>query len=180
MSTFAKSRNTGKRSLTTALLLAIAISYWLFSRPSHWQSKPTNVSSWQPEQQTSHETEIPQDETHQQESSRQYAQPETAEQDVSHQDATTESPNEPQAQAHSDRPKCDVTRVSMLYGAHKFPQLEEALETHRRHGERWGCRFEGLERDLTTRKLYSKHYFLLSTLLRELSRPEEERQKWLL
>lgn len=68
----------------------------------------------------------------------------------------------------------------MLYGAHKFSQLEAALESHRHHAERWGCGFEALDRDLTDRKLYSKHYFLLSTLLHELSKPEEERRQWLL
>jgi hypothetical protein len=68
----------------------------------------------------------------------------------------------------------------MLYGAHKFPQLEDALAVHRRHSERWGCGFACLDRDLTTRKLYSKHYFLLSTMLHELSKPPEQRQEWLL
>jgi hypothetical protein len=77
-------------------------------------------------------------------------------------------------------PRCPVTKVSMLYGAHKFPQLEDALEVHRRHSERWGCGFASLDRDLTTRKLYSKHYFLLSTMLHELSKPPEQRQEWLL
>jgi hypothetical protein len=66
----------------------------------------------------------------------------------------------------------------MLYGAHKFSQLEHALEVHRRHSERWGCGFECLDRDFTTRKLYSKHYFLLSNMLHELSKSEEERQQW--
>ncbi|GAB7363391.1 hypothetical protein MBLNU230_g3669t1 [Neophaeotheca triangularis] len=69
----------------------------------------------------------------------------------------------------------------MLYGAHKFQQLEEALESHRRHCTRWGCQFENLDRDLAaTRKLFSKQYFLLSTLLQQLAKPEEERQEWLL
>lgn len=77
-------------------------------------------------------------------------------------------------------PRCSVTKVTMLYGAHKFSQLEDALEVHRRHSHRWGCGFESLDRDLTTRKLYSKHYFLLSKMPHELSKPEEERQQWLL
>jgi hypothetical protein len=77
-------------------------------------------------------------------------------------------------------PRCPVTKVSMLYGAHKFSQLEDALKLHHRHSERWGSGFVSLNRDLTTRKLYSKHYFLLSTMLHELSKPEGERQQWLL
>ena len=68
----------------------------------------------------------------------------------------------------------------MLYGAHKFNQLEAALETHRRHAERWGWGFEKLEQDLTGRKLYSKHYFLLSTMLHELAKPAEQRAQWLM
>ena len=68
----------------------------------------------------------------------------------------------------------------MLYGAHQFPQLQGALESHRRHSHRWGCGFESLEQDVTSRKLYSKHYFLLSTMLQELSKPAEERKQWLM
>jgi hypothetical protein len=33
---------------------------------------------------------------------------------------------------------CSVTKVTMLYGSHKFSQLEDALELHRRHSRRWG------------------------------------------
>lgn len=68
----------------------------------------------------------------------------------------------------------------MLYGAHKFAQLEDALDVHRHHSKRWGCGFDSLDRDPTSRKLYSKHYFLLSKMLHELSKPKEERQQWLL
>lgn len=68
----------------------------------------------------------------------------------------------------------------MLYGAHKFTQLEAALELHRRHSKRWGCGFESLKQDLTGRKLYSKHYFLLSIMLHELSQAAEERKQWLM
>jgi hypothetical protein len=64
----------------------------------------------------------------------------------------------------------------MLYGAHKFLQLENTLAVHRRHSERWGCGFASLDQDLTTRKLYSKHYFLLPKMLHELPKPEEERK----
>lgn len=79
-----------------------------------------------------------------------------------------------------ERPSCVVTKVSMLYGSHKYPQLEGAVDSHRRNSERWGCGFEELREDVTDRKLYSKHYFLLSTLLGELSQPPEQRQHWLM
>lgn len=68
----------------------------------------------------------------------------------------------------------------MLYGTHKFPQLEAALETHHRHSERWGCGFERLQQDLTSRKMYSKPYFLLSIMLREMAKPAEERMQCLM
>jgi len=73
-----------------------------------------------------------------------------------------------------------VKKVSMLYGTHKFEQLEQALENHQQDCIRWGCGLESLDRDLTGRKLYSKHYFLISKMLEELAKPEDERQKWLL
>lgn len=68
----------------------------------------------------------------------------------------------------------------MLYGSHKFSQLENALLSHKRHTERWGCKFEELEYDLTTGRLFSKQYFVMSTMLQELAKPEEERQQWLM
>lgn len=79
-----------------------------------------------------------------------------------------------------DRPSCPIVKVSMLYGAYNFPQLQAALESHHRHCERWGCDFVFLEEDLSSRKLYSKPYFLLSTLLHELSKPAGERKEWLM
>lgn len=75
---------------------------------------------------------------------------------------------------------CSVTKVSMLYGDHQSTQMGQALESHRRHSERWGCGFELLEEELTERTLYSKHYFLLSMLLRELAKPKKQRKEWLL
>lgn len=61
----------------------------------------------------------------------------------------------------SEPSRCPVTKVSMLYGAHKFSQLENALEGHRRHSERWGAKFTSLERDLTTRKLsHDAHLYI--------------------
>lgn len=82
--------------------------------------------------------------------------------------------------APPEPPSCAVIKVSMLYGAHKFPQLEAALDSHRRHSERWKCGFESLEQDISSRKLYSKHYFLMSTMLHELAKPAEERKQWLM
>lgn len=84
------------------------------------------------------------------------------------------------AVAEPTKPSCGVTKVSMLYGSHKFAQLEAAQELHRTHSERWACGWVSLDRDISSRKLYSKHYILLSIMLQELAKPEESREKWLL
>lgn len=68
----------------------------------------------------------------------------------------------------------------MLYGEHVYPQLERALVSHRQQSKRWGCGFEVLERGITTRSMFSKQYFLMSIMLRELAKPLEERQEWLM
>lgn len=86
----------------------------------------------------------------------------------------------PSALSQASPPRCRVKKVSMLYGAHKFIQLEDALDLHHQHSDRWGCAFETLDRDLTNRNLYSKHYFLLSMMLQELAKPQEHRQEWLM
>lgn len=75
---------------------------------------------------------------------------------------------------------CKVTKLSMLYGDHVFPQLEHALLSHRRQSEIWGCGNEVLQRDLGAHKLFSKQYYLMSAMLRELAKPIEERQQWLM
>jgi hypothetical protein len=93
---------------------------------------------------------------------------------------TLEEERERLVSTQSSPPSCAVIKVSMLYGAHRYTQLEDALTSHRKHCERWGCGYEELQHDLTGRKLYSKHYFLLSIMLQELAKPEEERQRWLM
>ncbi|KYG41214.1 glycosyltransferase family 34 protein [Acidomyces richmondensis BFW] len=75
---------------------------------------------------------------------------------------------------------CPIIKLSMLYGSHNFPQLQAAVDLHHQHCERWGCRFKCLPRALTSRKLYSKPYFLLLTMLDELSKSIEERHEWLM
>lgn len=78
----------------------------------------------------------------------------------------------------------------MLYGRHVYPQLENALVSQRRQSERWGCGFEVLQRDIAQSgsgdaigpprtKMFSKQYFLMSAMLRELAKPAKERQEWL-
>jgi len=140
--------------LAVAFLIASLLAFYILSPPSRWDPTSAPVRQSAP---------------------------------IIHEPVEARPPTpEARAQTESDSstppvpPRCPVTKVSMLYGAHRFSQLEDALELHRRHSERWGSGFVSLNRDLTTRKLYSKHYFLLSTMLHELSKPEEERPQWLL
>jgi hypothetical protein len=146
-------RAVGRRSLVAALLIVSLLAFYTLRSPSDLDSIPSQAPQSAPE----------------------VARP------VVHDPASPEPTHlsESASLPSLKPPRCAVTKVSMLYGAHKFSQLENALEVHRRHSERWGCGFESLDRDLTTRKLYSKHYFLMSTMLHELSKPEEERQEWL-
>jgi len=50
-----------------------------------------------------------------------------------------------------------MTKISTLFGAQKFSQLEDALELHDRRSQRWGGGYEIFGRDFTPRSLYSKH-----------------------
>lgn len=162
MAAYNGSRTFGKRLPVAAILLTLFLTLYFLKGHSHLDPIPKSGVK------QNHPGTFRKDEAHR---------------DLHHED-------EPQPKAietiqstsasQSNRPRCSVMKVSMLYGDHKFNQLEAALNSHRTHCERWGCEFRTLDRDLSDRKLYSKHYFLLSTLLHELSKPEGERQSWLL
>jgi hypothetical protein len=159
-----QSRTTGRRSLVAAICIATALFLYVLS-----PAPQLEVASTGPLQMIQTSTEQHQElpETHAQEQSHEHPQEQLQD-------------SQPSPAWHLESPKCSVKKVSMLYGAHKFVQLENALENHQEHCTRWGCELESLDRDLTDRKLYSKHYFLISKMLEELAKPEEERQKWLL
>lgn len=162
MTAYNGSRTLGKRLPVAATLLTLFLTLYLLSGPSHLVSIPKSGV------QQNHPGEFREDEAHRNIHHEYEPQPKALQ--------TAQSTSSWQ----SSRPKCSITKVSMLYGDHKFNQLEAALNSHRNHCERWGCEFKTLDRDPSDRKLYSKHYFLLCTLLHELSKPEEERQSWLL
>ena len=157
-------RTTGRRSLVAAICIAITLFLYVLSPAPRLEAASTGPLQ---KIQTSPEQHREPPEMHAQEQSQE--QPQEQPQD-----------SQPSPISHLESPKCSVKKVSMLYGAHKFVQLEKALENHQQHCTRWGCELESLDRDLTDRKLYSKHYFLISKMLEELAKPEEERQKWLL
>ncbi|KAL4931663.1 cytochrome P450 [Aspergillus undulatus] len=85
------------------------------------------------------------------------------------------------------RPKSDfttipsyrrVTKVSMLYGA-KNSLYERALQSHRRHAERWGYGMDVLQEDIAV-GYWNKPAYLLALVVAELARPDGERVEWLM
>ncbi|KAH9845367.1 galactosyl transferase GMA12/MNN10 family protein [Teratosphaeria destructans] len=168
-------RRFGSRSLATALFFVAILLYFAYNwnRPSSWSSPAMkgDTKPWPvPEQSAaaSHAESL---------SSLRPTQV-----DQTPDETPTPSPAmSPEANSATlDRPFCPLIKVSMLYGSHKFSQLEKALESHRRHCERWKCDFISLGQDLTNRRLYSKQYFLMSALLNEMAKPAEERKQWLM
>ncbi|KAL2861226.1 cytochrome P450 [Aspergillus lucknowensis] len=66
-----------------------------------------------------------------------------------------------------------ITKVSALYGA-RNTLYERALQSHRRHAERWGYGMRVLADDILESGYWSKPAYLLSLVLAELARPPSE------
>jgi hypothetical protein len=75
-----------------------------------------------------------------------------------------------------------ITKVSMLYGKHN-PLSERALQSHRRHAERWGYGMEVLRNEISD-GFWNKPAFLLELVIRELRKGDVdgngERVEWLM
>ncbi|KAL5338596.1 hypothetical protein BJX70DRAFT_398542 [Aspergillus crustosus] len=71
-----------------------------------------------------------------------------------------------------------ITIVSMLHGA-RNNLYERALQSHRRHAERWGYGMDVLEHEIAA-GYWNKPSYLLSIVVRELTRPVAERVEWLM
>ncbi|CEL03104.1 hypothetical protein ASPCAL04261 [Aspergillus calidoustus] len=73
-----------------------------------------------------------------------------------------------------------ITKVSMLYGK-KNSLYERALQSHRRHAERWGYGMEVLRSDISE-GFWNKPAYLLEIVIRELSKgyADGERVEWLM
>ncbi|KAL4993741.1 hypothetical protein BDV10DRAFT_198068 [Aspergillus recurvatus] len=71
-----------------------------------------------------------------------------------------------------------ITKASMLYGP-RNALYERALQSHRRHAEKWGYGMEVLQNEITT-GYWNKPSYLLALVIRELSRPVNERVEWLM
>ncbi|KAL4872536.1 hypothetical protein BDV12DRAFT_193254 [Aspergillus spectabilis] len=71
-----------------------------------------------------------------------------------------------------------ITKVSMLYGD-RNSLYERALQSHRRHAERWGYGMDVLQHGISV-GYWNKPTCLLSLVIQELTRPAAERVEWLM
>ncbi|KAL3454898.1 hypothetical protein BJX64DRAFT_282437 [Aspergillus heterothallicus] len=71
-----------------------------------------------------------------------------------------------------------ITKVSMLYG-NRIALYERALQSHKRHAERWGYGMEVLKKDILV-GYWNKPSYLLSLIVREMTRGDGERVEWLM
>lgn len=84
----------------------------------------------------------------------------------------------------------EIIQISMLFGNHRGVNdevFERSLDTHLSYGERWGYETHVLRHQLSGRNdddfgdlVFSKPLYMLSFLITELTKPEEERAKWVL
>lgn len=74
--------------------------------------------------------------------------------------------------------QAQVGKVHALFGEEN-PTYERALRLHELHSQRMGHPMFVLREKLLS-GLWSKPAYILSILLEELARPEDERLKWLL
>ncbi|KGO43105.1 Galactosyl transferase [Penicillium expansum] len=71
-----------------------------------------------------------------------------------------------------------VAKVSMLYGETNH-MYERALQSHERHGKRWGYPMHILRQDISV-GFWNKPSYLLSLVINELTKPAGERMEWLM
>jgi hypothetical protein len=70
-----------------------------------------------------------------------------------------------------------IAKVSMLYGDNKL--YERALESHIRHGEKWGYPTY-IKRQNEYCGYWNKPTFMIQQVAQELAKPEHERAEWLM
>ncbi|KAI4855201.1 hypothetical protein E4T45_03364 [Aureobasidium sp. EXF-8846] len=70
-----------------------------------------------------------------------------------------------------------IAKVSMLYGDNKL--YERALESHIRHGERWGYPTY-IKRQNEYCGYWNKPTFMIQQVAQELAKPKHERAEWLM
>ena len=77
-----------------------------------------------------------------------------------------------------------IRQVTMLFGGPPNEIDEQSLNTHTEHGKRWGCPTHILRQNLIGSDdwqefSFSKPSYMLSILIFELAKPEDERAEWL-
>ena len=75
-------------------------------------------------------------------------------------------------------PKSDIGKVTIVFGGQN-PTYERAVRTHEVHNKRFGYPLHVLRHGILS-DVWTKPAYILSLLLKELSKPEHERLKWLL
>lgn len=88
--------------------------------------------------------------------------------------ATSSSSSVPVLSSKSPR----VYKVSMLYGETNH-MYERALQSHKRHGSKWGYPLDILRQDISV-GFWNKPSYLLALVIRELAKPSGERMEWLM
>lgn len=71
-----------------------------------------------------------------------------------------------------------IAKVSMLYGKTNH-MYERALQSHERHGKRWGYPMHVLRQDISV-GFWNKPSYLMSLVINELAKPAGERMEWLM
>jgi hypothetical protein len=71
-----------------------------------------------------------------------------------------------------------IAKVSMLYGETNH-MYERALQSHARHGKRWGYPMHVLREDISV-GFWNKPSYLISLVINELAKPAGERMEWLM
>ena len=83
---------------------------------------------------------------------------------------------------HSDDAK--IRQATMLVHGEKdelSPIYGKSVETHVRHGKRWGIPTHVLKHDLVKKgSLFNKEAYLLTLILNELAKPENCRAEWIM
>ena len=74
--------------------------------------------------------------------------------------------------------RADIGKVTILFGGTN-PTYERAVRTHEVHNKRFGYPLHILRHGILS-DVWTKPAYILSLLLKELSKPEHERLKWLL
>lgn len=78
-----------------------------------------------------------------------------------------------------------VVQATMVYESDHAPHYERALDTHIKHGEKWGYPTHVLRHDLINadyfngKAFFNKPAYLLSLILKELANPPGRRAEWI-